>query len=128
MILLDTCALLWWVFDDKRFSRKARPYIRKMETSFGYISSISIWEIGIKINKKKIEIPISIEEFTARIKKSGVVKIIPIDEALWIKSLQLKWKNLDPADRIIVSTGIHLDAPIITSDKAIRAYHNKVIW
>ena len=60
MILLDTCALLWWVFDKNMFSKKAISYIKKMEDSSGHVSSISFWEIGIKIIKEKIEIPVSI--------------------------------------------------------------------
>ena len=128
MILLDTCAALWWVFDKDKFSKKSRSYIDKMEASFGYISSITIWEIGLKMKRKKIEMPISIEELTSRMKQSRVIKIVPVDETLWIKSLKLRWKNQDPADRVIVATSMQFDVPLITSDQAIRRNHKNTVW
>ena len=129
MILLDTCAILWWVFNPSELSKKASLHIRKMESSFGYVSSISIWEIGIKVKKKKIEIPISIDELTSRLKRSRVIKIIPVDETIWINSIQLNWKNQDPADRVIVATASQLAVPIVTSDKEMRnAFKKNTIW
>ena len=128
MILLDTCALLWWVFDKNMFSKKAISYIKKMEDSSGHVSSISFWEIGIKIIKEKIEIPVSIEEFVDKIKLSGLIKIAPVDESIWIHSLKLKWSNQDSADRFIVATAITLNVPIITSDKRIRKFHKNCVW
>jgi len=128
MILLDTCAILWWVFDKDKLSKKALVGINKMESSSGYISSISIWEIGIKIVKKKIDIPVTIEELVAKIKLTGLIKIVPVDERIWINSLSLDWENNDPADRVIVATAANLDIPIITSDNAMRKYYKNCIW
>ncbi|MGR3319305.1 MAG: type II toxin-antitoxin system VapC family toxin [Candidatus Anammoxibacter sp.] len=128
MILLDTCALLWWVFDKNMFSKKAISYIKKMEGSSGHVSSISFWEIGIKIIKERIEIPVSIEELVDKIKLSGLIKIAPVDESIWIHSLKLKWSNQDPADRVIVATATTLNVPIITSDKRIRKFHKNCVW
>ena len=43
--LLDTHALLWWLYDDPRLSETARGLIAD-PTSTVYVSSASAWEIA----------------------------------------------------------------------------------
>jgi PIN domain nuclease of toxin-antitoxin system len=93
------------------------------------ISSISIWEIGIKIKKGKLDIGISIEEFTRRLKKLGYIRIVPVDRAIWIRNLALEWDHSAPADRTIVATAQIDDLPILTKDEAIRRFKGiKTVW
>ncbi len=92
------------------------------------INSISIWEIGIKIKRKRLKIPISIQNFVHRLKEIDGVKIIPVDEDIWMESLKLKWNHNDPADRVIVATARILDMPIVTDDREMRKFYKKVIW
>ena len=50
--LLDTHAILWYLFGDSRLSENARKII---ETNDCYFSYASFWEISIKQSKKKLE-------------------------------------------------------------------------
>lgn len=45
--LLDTHIYLWCIKHDKRLSTKARELI--LQASQVYVSSVSIWEISIKV-------------------------------------------------------------------------------
>lgn len=56
MVLLDTHALIWWTLDPDKLSKKAKKVCVEMERDKVYISSISIWEIGIKIKKNKLNL------------------------------------------------------------------------
>jgi hypothetical protein len=71
MILLDTHALLWWALDPGKLSATAATQISEMEVHGGFASAISIWELGIKIQRGKLELGISIEELARRIDKTG---------------------------------------------------------
>lgn len=128
MILLDTCALIWWTLDPKKLSPKALRACQKMEQSEGLISSISIWEIGVKIKNKKLEIGMSIEKYTELLHKLGYLKIIPVDDQIWIRNLSLNWEHADPADRTIVATAMDHRANIVTADERIKQFYNKHIW
>ncbi len=64
MVLLDTCALIWWTLDPKELSKPAARACDAIHETGGIISSISIWEIGVKIKKGKIDIGISLEDYT----------------------------------------------------------------
>lgn len=128
MILLDTCALIWWTCEPEKLSPKAK---KKCESSYDtgmLISSISFWEIGIKIKKKKLNIGLSLEQYIKRVKSMGIVSIIPVDEYIWLESLKLKWNHNDPADVVIVSTAILNKASIITNDAIICSFYKRTIW
>lgn len=77
MLVLDTHALQWWALDPDRLSDRARASISEMERRGGYASAISIWELGVKIQRGKLEIGLSIDEFARRIDKGGVVQLLP---------------------------------------------------
>lgn len=128
MILLDTHALLWWTLDPGKLSPRAARVCDRIAGEGGAISSISFWELGIKIKNGKLDIGISIEEYASRVKKMNLLSILAIDEALWIASLALPWDNRDPADRIIVATAIHHQAELVSIDGAMRSFYLKTVW
>lgn len=98
-----------------------------MEQQGGFVSSISIWEIGIKLKRGKLELGIQLEDFVSRLKQTNV-QIIPVDEAIWIENLRLPWEHRDPADRTIVATAQMRRLPVVTADKVIRSFYQSIIW
>lgn len=128
-MLLDTHAILWWILDPDKLSTKAAEICNTLDRTSASLSSVSIWEIGIKIKKGKLDIGISIEDFTQRLKKLGFIRIIPVDEAIWIRNLSLEWDHTDPADRTIVATAQIENLPILTKDEAIHQFEGvKTVW
>ncbi|EDY82582.1 hypothetical protein VDG1235_2205 [Verrucomicrobiia bacterium DG1235] len=129
MIVLDTHALLWWTLDPSQLSRKAKSTCSPIEEQGAYISSISIWELGVKIRNKKLDIGMSIREYAEKIRRLGSIEIVPVTESIWIRNLELEWDHRDPADRTIVATALTLDLPILSKDKIIRTFKGvKSIW
>ena len=126
MVVLDTSALLYWtVAPDKLTAGAARA----IETAPQIvISSISIWEIGLKVKRARLELPLSIEAFVARLKETDRVRIEPVTDAIWMRNLDLAWEHQDPADRTIVATASLLGCALITSDQAMRAFYADAIW
>ncbi|MBL8027419.1 MAG: type II toxin-antitoxin system VapC family toxin [Fibrobacteres bacterium] len=125
--MLDTCALIWYSLLDKELlSRKAAQKIE--EASEIMISSISIWEIGIKVKKKDLILPISIDSYVNRLKQMDTFKIIPLEEDIIIRSLNLDWDHKDPADRFIVATAQKYGIPLLTADKLIRSFYSQAVW
>ncbi len=126
VIVLDTSALVFWTLNRDRLSRTAAQAISDADRIA--LSSISIWEIGIKVKKEQLSIPISIQEFTDKLEQIDRLDILPVDVRTWIKNLELDWDHRDPADRTIVATASLHACPLVTSDSAIRAFYSQAIW
>ena len=121
MIVLDTHALLWWALDPDRLSVTAATTLAEMERHGGFASSISLWELGTKVRRGKLELGITIEELVRRIERSAAVELVPVDTTIWLRSLGLVWEHRDPADRVIVATALIKGVPLLTKDDTIRA-------
>jgi PIN domain nuclease of toxin-antitoxin system len=129
VILLDTHALLWWALDPEQLSEKARSLCLEMEKRGGFASSISVWELGIKVARGKLELGIGIEDFVRRLEKTGTVELVPVDTTLWLASLALPWDHRNPADRVIVATALRLGVPILTKDQMLhRVSGAQCVW
>lgn len=126
--VLDTCALIWWTLDPGQLSKKAEQACLKMAKEEGFISSISLWELGIKIKNKKIDIGMEIETYVSKLEQISYLTILPVDTTLWLKNLSLDWKHKDPADRTIVATALQRKAKLITKDETIRDFYSNSIW
>jgi len=128
MVLLDTCALLWWTLEPAKLSDKAQRVCDRIFDEGAFVSSISIWEIGIKIKKGNLDIGDTLEGFVQKLYAMGTLEIIPIDEIIWMRNLGLDWKHRDPVDRTIVATAQLKKLPIMTKDRIIRTYYKRTIW
>lgn len=128
IIVLDTCALIWWSLDPDKLSDTAKDACLEMKKAKnGLVRSISIWEIAIKISNKKLDLGIDLDRYVATLKKSDVVKIVPVDEDIWLKSVSLDWTHRDPADRVVVTLAQINQAKIITSDRKVKHFYSQVI-
>src|SRR5256885_7631645 len=129
VIVLDTHVLLWWALDPDQLSKRATVTLREMEQEGGYASSVSIWELGIKVKRGKLELPLTIEEFARRIERGGVVELVPVDTHVWLRSLSLDWRHPDTADRVIVATALIKQVPVLSKDRAVRSCREVVtVW
>jgi PIN domain nuclease of toxin-antitoxin system len=129
VIVLDTHALLWWALDPEKLSSRATEVLATMEREGGFASAISIWELGIKVKRGKLVLPLAIDELSRRIERSGVVELLPVDATVWIRSLNLEWAHPDQADRVIVATALIKGLPLLTKDEVIRTFAGvRSIW
>ena len=126
MIVLDTSALIYWTLDPAYLSEKARQAIEHAEQIV--ISSISIWEIGLKVKRHKLIIPLSITDYVERLDRLEALEILAVDVQTWLDNLDLPWEHRDPADRTIVALATRIDCPLITSDRVMAGYYQKTIW
>lgn len=126
MILLDTSALIFWTLDQEKLPAAVLETIEAADRVV--LSSISIWEIGIKAQKGRLEIPYHIDEYVEKLKTVRKIEILSVDVPVWLKSLALDWPHRDPADRVIVATAVLNTCPLITSDRIIQAFYKDAIW
>ncbi len=123
MVVLDTSALLCWTLDPAQLSPAARQAIDG--TSQLVVSSISIWEIALKVKRGKLSLPLAIADYVERLQR---LEIWPVDVQTWLDNLDLDWEHRDPADRTIVAMATRLACPLVSSDRVILDSYPQTIW
>lgn len=131
MIVLDTHALVWWVSDPSRLSKKAHTAIkRELPDGEILVSSISVWEIATLVTKNRLVLSMDVASWVHTVGAIDGVRFVSVDNDISIKSTELPGEfHKDPADRIIVTTARKFAAALVTGDEKIRQYkHVKSIW
>lgn len=126
MFVLDTSALFYWTLDPAQLSTSARQALREADRLF--LSSISLWEIALKVRRGRLEIPISIEQYVEQLQQAEQLEIMPVDTRTWLDSVALDWEHRDPADRVIVTLAHQLKLPLISNDQKIASFFGDTIW
>jgi len=126
MIVLDTSALLYWTLDPAELTPKAERAIASAEKIV--VSSISVWEIALKVKRGKLSIPLTMVDYVARLNRLVELEILPVDVQAWLDNVGLTWDHRDPADRTIVALATRFDCPLISSDNIIAGYYPKTVW
>jgi len=128
-MLFDTCALLWVTLDPDKLTKKELAIAHKcIEQGTACLSSISFWEIGIKIKKGSLNIQMTLESYIEKVQALNGFDIIPADEMIWMENLRLNWEHRDPADRTIVATAMRRSLPILTKDEIIKQFYANQGW
>lgn len=126
MILLDTCTLLWLA--GGTLPDAVAEQIADESTPL-FVSAISAWEIGTKLRRGKLRLPEPAPVWWARALERYGIAEVPIEGEVALRSTALPPLHADPADRLVVATGIYLGATVLTPDPLVRAYPGvKVAW
>ena len=122
-LLLDTCALIWVMTDD-RLSEEARARIAEHgESGQLWLSPISAWEIATLSARGRLQLTMSPEDwFDAALATPGVA-LAELPPKVLVQSAFLPGSPpSDPADRIVLATARANDLTIVTRDAKILAY------
>lgn len=92
------------------------------------ISSISIWEIAVKVRKGRLVFGMAVRDMLGRLHATEGFGIHPVDENLWLEAVELDWVHPDPADRVIVATAKRMNAPLLTPDREIAVFYPRTTW
>ena len=125
--ILDTHVFLWWINDDKRLSSRARDVISD-GTNELFVSAATGWEITIKVQIGRLELPQDPEHFLPQQLKANAFKILPIEMAHALHVFSLPDHHRDPFDRILVAQAQVEDMPILSADPNIKKYQIETIW
>ncbi len=122
-LLLDTCALIWVMTDD-RLSEDSRLRISASgEAGKLWLSPISAWEIATLVARGRLHLTMSPEDwFEAALATPGL-NLAAMPPKVLVQSAFLPGTAPnDPADRIVLATARANDLTVVTRDARIIAY------
>ena len=125
--LLDTHALLWWLFDDPKLSQRVRDTIARPENEI-LVSAASAWEISTKHRIGKLpEAGDIVGQFPTYLRKARFIALdVSVDHALLAGSLP--GPHRDPFDRMLIAQARLLNVPVVTIDPVFHDYGVSVLW
>jgi PIN domain nuclease of toxin-antitoxin system len=120
--LLDTHAWLWLCVGDSRISDGIVAILEKASSEGRlHICQISLWELGMKVAKRKIHLSRSLESWVEE--NTQGISIVDMPAKVSIEATRLPGEfHKDPADRIIVATARHKGYVLVTGDVLILKY------
>ena len=126
-LLLDTHALLWWLFDDPKLSRPAREAIGASRNDV-LVSSASAWEIATKHRLGRLpEAGDVARRLPLYLRKARFTVLdVTLDHALLAGSLP--GPHRDPFDRMLMAQAQIEAMPVVTLDGVFSDYGIAVIW
>jgi PIN domain nuclease of toxin-antitoxin system len=125
-ILLDTHAFIWFAEDDSKLDETMKILIEKSSNDI-FLSIVSIWEMAIKMQLKKLNLDKSIEDIIDIVTVNGI-ELLPILPYHIIKMTTLDFYHRDPFDRIIIAQGLFENMRIMSRDVIFDEYGVARIW
>ena len=126
-VLLDTHAMLWWLFDDPKLSSAARSVIVSPGNEI-VVSAASAWEIATKHRLGRLpeagDVAVRLPHYLRRARFA--VLAISLEHAQAAGALPGPHK--DPFDRMLVAQARIEDLAVATIDGVFRDYGVAVIW
>lgn len=123
-LILDTHVFIWAMSGLGKLSAAFRKsFEHSLKSHIVLLSPISIWEIGMLVEKKRIELDMDAQEWVDQALEIPGLKLAPITAKIAIQSTRLPGiLHSDPADRILIATAHEENAVLITCDEKLLKY------
>jgi PIN domain nuclease of toxin-antitoxin system len=125
-VLLDTHALVWWMEDASRLSRRAATVIANTANRI-FISAAVGWELSIKVSTGKMKPASILDDLERELEKESFVQL-PITLEMAIRAGSLPPHHRDPFDRMLVAQAQLLRIPVVSADALLDNYQIKRLW
>jgi PIN domain nuclease of toxin-antitoxin system len=129
-ILLDTHVWIWVMTGNPCLQEVFGKSLEMIAKKNGVlVSPISIWEMGMLVEKKWIEIEMDLFVWVDQALDTPGISLAPITPRIAILSSRLPGTlHADPADRLLIATAHEESAVLVTCDEKILHYgHDKFI-
>ena len=126
-VLVDSNVLYWYLGDRAKLTPRVLTLLDDGSNDL-YVSSVSLWELSIKVAKGKLTVPgNSIRSFYEQLDRIGIT-ILTVTKGHILRTESLPHHHRDPFDRMIVAQALEENLTILTADSDIPKYSAPVIW
>ncbi len=116
-LLLDSHAAIWWFEDRGELSSEAIEAIADMASEV-YVSSASVWEVGLKYAAGRLRAPTSLADAA----RDADFRELPVTWVHAERAADLPPVHRDPFDRMLVAQALEEKLVLVTRDPLVRQY------
>ncbi len=126
-LLLDTHALLWWLFDDPKLPSTARELLADPDNDV-LVSSASAWEICTKHRVGKLPAASQLVlDVAGWVNRAGFLEL-PVTIRHAQRAGTWPQPHRDPFDRMLAAQSVLENVPIVSRDKDLATFGAQLIW
>ena len=126
-LLLDTHALLWWIFDSADLSTPARRAIAEPDNAI-LVSSAAAWEIATKHRLGKLPDAGAVVGTLPTLLRRARFDDLLISLAHALEAGALPGPHKDPFDRMLIAQARLDDLTVVTLDPIFADYGVPALW
>ncbi len=119
--MLDTHIWVRWILNDNTLPQAIIDIIEADDADLA-VSAISTWEVVLLKKRKRIELPLPVDEWLEEALLGSGVQSLPMSSKIAYLAGSLPEHHKDPADRIIIATSILNNMQLISFDTAFPFY------
>jgi PIN domain nuclease of toxin-antitoxin system len=126
-LLLDTCALLWFLSNDPKLSAAARSAIEE-PGNVRWVSPASLFEIAIKVRIGKLPLAAPFASVFPTKLTAADIHLLPLEPVHIEPLTTLPLHHKDPFDRLLAATALVEGLTLVSADTAFDAYCVTRLW
>ncbi len=126
-LLLDTCALLWFLSNDRKLSATARAAIEQPSNT-RWLSPASLFEIAIKVRIGRLSLAAPFGSLFPAKLSAADIHLLPVEPSHIEPLTVLPLHHKDPFDRLIAATALVEGFTLVSADSAFDAYGVSRLW
>ena len=125
-LLLDTHAFLFAIGEPERLTPAVRSALEDPKT-VRWISSVSLWEIAVKIQIGKLALPAEPEFYQEQMHLLHA-SVLAVEARHSFEVMRLPLIHRDPFDRLLIAQARADELILVTRDAAIGQYPVPTLW
>jgi PIN domain nuclease of toxin-antitoxin system len=126
-LLLDTCALLWFLSNDSQLSATAKAAIED-PAHVRWLSPISLLEIALKVRIGKLPLVRPFGTLFPAELLANDIHLLPLEPQHIEPLTTLPLHHRDPFDRLIAATALAEGLTVVSADAVFDAYGLARLW
>ncbi|MEN8695089.1 MAG: type II toxin-antitoxin system VapC family toxin [Akkermansiaceae bacterium] len=116
-ILLDSHTALWWLSEPEVIRKETYKQLCNPVNEV-FVSSVSIWELGLKVSRGKLKLPMHFADLLA----AQGIEELSFSKQHALTSIELPALHGDPFDRALVAQCLEESLTFATRDGKAREY------
>jgi PIN domain nuclease of toxin-antitoxin system len=125
-LLLDTHVWLWSQMHPDRIKPDVREAIARADNEV-YLSSVSSWEMAIKIAAGRLQLPRPLDEIVPEALLADDMRSLPLEHHHCFELAKLPMLHRDPFDRMLVAQARQESLTLVTADRVFDRYEVELL-
>jgi PIN domain nuclease of toxin-antitoxin system len=119
--LIDTPCWLWLQSFPEKLSAPTLALLANPQHEL-LLSAASVWEIALKYALGKLVLPLPPEQYVPLRMQQSATSPLPVTQLHALRAASLPRHHDDPFDRLLIAQAKSEEIPIVTLERAFRAY------